>query len=132
VDGRKAAGILAESRIAEDRFEHVALGVGVNLGRPPADIPGAGAVQAEPAELLEGFIEAFVRGYRSSDPGFADAVTSAHADVSATLGTHVRATVEHGAVIEGDAVALDARGGLVVRTTSGERVVRFGEVEHLE
>jgi hypothetical protein len=29
-------------------------------------------------------------------------------------------------------VSLDRRGGLVVRTTSGERVVRFGEVELLE
>jgi hypothetical protein len=29
-------------------------------------------------------------------------------------------------------VDLDDRGGLVVRTTAGDEVVRFGEVEHLE
>lgn len=132
VNGRKAAGILAESRIADGRFEHVVLGVGVNIERPPAGIAEAGAVPAEPAELLEAFIAAFVRGYRPADLAFARAVTAAHEEVSATLGTRVRATVQHGAVIDGDAVALDERGGLVVRTTSGERVVRFGDVEHLE
>ena len=32
VDGRKAAGILAESSVADGRFEHVVLGIGANLG----------------------------------------------------------------------------------------------------
>jgi BirA family transcriptional regulator, biotin operon repressor / biotin---[acetyl-CoA-carboxylase] ligase len=132
VEGRKVAGILAEARIADGRFEHVALGVGVNLVDPPAGVAGAGAVPAEPAELLEAFIGAFASGYRPAEPGSADAVIAAHAEVSATLGTRVRAVVGHGEAIEGHAIALDERGGLVVRTTSGERVVRFGEVEHLE
>jgi hypothetical protein len=34
--------------------------------------------------------------------------------------------------VEGEAVDVDARGGLVVRTGSGLHVVRFGEVEHLD
>ena len=132
VDGRKAAGILAESSIVDGRFEHVVIGVGANLRLPPPGLRGAGAVQAEAADLFEAFLVAFVRDYRPADPGFAHAVTSAHAKVSATLGTRVRATIDGGSVIEGDAVALDEGGGLVVRTSSGERVVRFGEVEHLE
>jgi BirA family biotin operon repressor/biotin-[acetyl-CoA-carboxylase] ligase len=132
VDGRKAAGILAESSVAHGRLEHVVLGVGANLREPPTGVPRAGAMQAEAVDLLEAFLAAFVRDYRPADPGFAHAVTSAHAGVSATLGTRVRAAIDGGSVIEGDAVALDERGGLVVRTSSGERVVRFGEVEHLE
>jgi BirA family biotin operon repressor/biotin-[acetyl-CoA-carboxylase] ligase len=132
VDGRKAAGILAESRIADGRFEHVVLGVGANLREPPVDITGAGAVQAEPAELLEAFVAAFAAGYRPADARFAQTVVSSHTGVSATIGTRVRATTAEGPVIEGEAVALDGRGGLVVRTASGERVVRFGEVQHLE
>jgi BirA family biotin operon repressor/biotin-[acetyl-CoA-carboxylase] ligase len=132
VGGRKAAGVLAESSVADGRFEHVVLGVGANLGRPPPGVPDAGAVEADAAELLEAFLAAFVRGYRPRDPGFAQAVTSGHAAVSATLGTRVRAAFGDGVVIEGDAVALDERGGLVVRTSDGERVVRFGEVEHLQ
>ncbi|HJY31262.1 MAG TPA: biotin--[acetyl-CoA-carboxylase] ligase, partial [Actinomycetota bacterium] len=64
VAGRKAGGILAESRIEGGRFDHVVIGVGVNLGEPPPDIPGAGAVEAEDDELLDAFLSAFVRGYR--------------------------------------------------------------------
>lgn len=132
VDGRKAAGILAESSVADGRFEHVVLGIGANLGEPPPDVPSAGAVRADAAELLGGFLSAFVRAYRPRDADFANAVTAAHAAVSATLGTSVRAAIGGGAVVEGEAVSLDERGGLVVRTASGEQVVRFGEVEHLE
>jgi BirA family biotin operon repressor/biotin-[acetyl-CoA-carboxylase] ligase len=132
VDGRKAAGILAESSVADGRIEHVVLGIGANLGKPPHDVPLAGAVRADAAELLGGFLSAFVRGYRPGDGDFANAVTAAHAAVSATLGTRVRAATEDGTVVEGDAIAVDERGGLVVRTASGERLVRFGEVEHLE
>jgi BirA family biotin operon repressor/biotin-[acetyl-CoA-carboxylase] ligase len=132
LDGRKAAGILAESSVAHGRFEHVVLGIGANLGVPPPDIPGAGAVRADAAELLDGFLAAFVPRYRPGDADFESAVTAAHASVSATLGTRVRAATGDGAVVEGEAVSLDERGGLVVRTASGERVVRFGEVEHLE
>ena len=43
----------------------------------------------------------------------------------------MRATIA-GAVVEGEAVDVDERGGLVVRTPTGEQVVRFGEVERLE
>lgn len=132
IDGRKAAGILAESNVADGRFEHVVLGVGANLGEPPPEVPGAGAVQADASDLFEAFLAAFVRGYRPRDPDFARAVTEAHTAVSATIGTRVRATTHDGTAVEGDAVALDERGGLVVRTASAERVVRFGQVEHLE
>jgi biotin-(acetyl-CoA carboxylase) ligase len=44
----------------------------------------------------------------------------------------VRATTAGGAVVEGEAVDLDERGGLVVRTPTGVQVVWFGEVERLE
>jgi BirA family transcriptional regulator, biotin operon repressor / biotin---[acetyl-CoA-carboxylase] ligase len=132
VGGGKAAGILAESSVADGRFEHVVVGIGANLREPPPDVAGAAAVHADAVDLLEGFVAAFVRGYRPGDADFADSVIAAHAAVSATLGTRVRASTEEGAVIEGDAVSLDERGGLVVRTTTGERVVRFGEVEHLQ
>ena len=132
VAGRKAGGILAESRVEGGRFEHVVVGVGVNLGEPPPDIPEAGAVEAEDDELLEAFVSAFVRGYEPALPAFAGGVVASYREVCATLGTRVRATTGDGAVIEGEAVDLDDRGGLVVRTTAGDEVVRFGEVEHLE
>ncbi len=131
VDDGKAAGVLAESRIADGRFEHVVIGIGANLREPPPEIPGAGAVQAEADELLEAFLAEFVGGYRPADPAFANEVVSAYRDVCATLGTRVHATTERGSV-EGDAFDVDERGGLVVRTLTGDETVRFGEVEHLE
>jgi len=131
VAGRKAGGILAESRVDAGRFEHVVIGIGVNLRAPPRDVPGAGAVDAEDDDLLDAFFAAFVRGYQPAHPAFAGGVIAAYRDVCATLGARVRATIP-GAVVEGEAVDVDERGGLVVRTPTGEQVVRFGEVEHLE
>jgi BirA family biotin operon repressor/biotin-[acetyl-CoA-carboxylase] ligase len=131
VAGRKAGGILAESRVDGGRFEYVVIGIGVNLRTPPSGIPGAGAVEAEDDELLDAFLSAFVRGYEPAHPAFAGGVVAAYRDVCATLGARVRATIP-GAVVEGEAVDVDERGGLVVRTPTGEQVVRFGEVERLE
>jgi BirA family biotin operon repressor/biotin-[acetyl-CoA-carboxylase] ligase len=132
VAGRKAGGILAESRVDGGGFDHVVIGIGVNLGTPPPDVPGAGAVEAEDGELLDAFVSEFVRGYQPGHPAFAGGVVAAYRDVCATLGTRVRASIGDGSVVEGEAVDVDERGGLIVRTPSGDEVVRFGEVEHLE
>ncbi|RPJ12333.1 MAG: biotin--[acetyl-CoA-carboxylase] ligase, partial [Actinobacteria bacterium] len=82
-------------------------------------------------ELLDAFLSAFVRGSEPAPPAFAGGVVAAYRDVCATPGARVRATIS-GAVVEGEAVDVDERGGLVVRTPTGEQVVRFGEVERLE
>jgi len=132
IAGRKAGGILAESRVDAGRFEHVVIGIGVNLRAPPRDVPDAGAVEADDDELLEAFLSAFARGYEPAQPAFAGSVVAAYREVCATLGTRVRATTAGGTVVEGEAVDVDELGGLVVRTASGDAVVRFGEVEHLE
>jgi BirA family biotin operon repressor/biotin-[acetyl-CoA-carboxylase] ligase len=131
VDGRKAGGILAESSIARNRFEYVVLGVGVNLGAPPGAFPDSGAVQADAVALLEAFVSSFAERYEPAHPAFAGAVRSAYREVCATLGRRVRATTTTGSVIEGEAEDVDELGGLVVRTTRGLEVVRFGEVEHV-
>jgi len=55
VDGRKAAGILAEAS------ERVVLGIGVNVGG--ADFPGAGFVDRDRLELLVDILERLERGY---------------------------------------------------------------------
>jgi BirA family biotin operon repressor/biotin-[acetyl-CoA-carboxylase] ligase len=132
VAGRKAGGILAESRLAGDRFEFVALGVGVNLGAPPADLPASGAVQAEDVDLLAAFLRAFSGRYEPGHPAFARTVAAAYRTRCATLGTRVRATTVRGTVVEGEAVDVDETGALMVRVGDGTEAVRFGEVEHLE
>lgn len=132
VEGRKAAGILVESRLTGDRFEHVVVGIGVNLGTPPAAFPEAGAVDAGDEELLVAFVREFARRYRPGEPAFAEVLVSAYRERCSTLGTRVRATTVRGVTVEGEAVDVDEAGGLVVRTGDGLEVVRFGEVEHLE
>ena len=132
VAGRKAGGILSESRLSGDRFDFVALGLGVNLGAPPVGLPEAGAVQAGDADLLTGFLQAFAGRYEPEHPAFARTVVAAYRTRCATLGTPVRARTGHGAVVEGEAVDVDETGALMVRVGDGIETVRFGEVEHLE
>lgn len=129
---RKVGGILAESVLEGEAFAFVVLGVGLNLEAAP-DVPGAGALGgSDPEPLLGAFLEAFARHYEPGHPAFAGAVVEGYRRVCATLGRRVRAASTDGVSVEGEAVDVDARGGLVVRTGSGLHVVRFGEVEHLD
>jgi BirA family biotin operon repressor/biotin-[acetyl-CoA-carboxylase] ligase len=130
---RKAGGILAESRVTDARFDHVVLGVGVNLGAAPAAVPSAGAVgDVEPAALLEAFLGAFACRYQPAHPAFAGAVLVAYRAGCATLGRTVRATTIRGALVEGEAVDVDETGALMVRTARGLEAIRFGEIDHLD
>jgi BirA family biotin operon repressor/biotin-[acetyl-CoA-carboxylase] ligase len=132
VDGRKVAGILAESRASGDRLEHVVLGIGVNLGSAPAGVERAGSVDAGAEDLLAAFLRAFAGRYAPADPAFGRAVVGAYRGRCATIGRRVRATTTDGAVIEGRAVDVDDDGALLVRAHDRLGVVRFGEIEHLE
>jgi BirA family biotin operon repressor/biotin-[acetyl-CoA-carboxylase] ligase len=57
VDGRKAAGILAEAG------ERVVLGIGINVGG--ADWPGAGWAEADRLDLLIDVLDRLERGYEA-------------------------------------------------------------------
>lgn len=132
VEGRKAGGMLLESGLDGDRIDHAVLGVGVNLGTPPPDVPNAGAVQAVDEDLLAGFLAAFARRYQPTSDAFASAVVSEYRERCATLGLRVRARTVGGGVVEGVATDVDETGGLVVRADGATETVRFGAVEHLE
>jgi BirA family biotin operon repressor/biotin-[acetyl-CoA-carboxylase] ligase len=132
VSGRKAGGILAETRVDGSRVQFVVVGIGVNLGLPPSDVPNAGAVDADDETLLSAFLRAFARDYAPSEPTFAVDVVSAYRTVCATLGAGVRARTTLGTVVEGTAVDVDDTGALLVRVGDALERVRFGEVEHLE
>jgi BirA family biotin operon repressor/biotin-[acetyl-CoA-carboxylase] ligase len=104
----------------------------VNLGEPPPGVPGAGALQGvDPGELLEGFLSRFRRGYRSDEPGFAEGALDPYRERSVTLGRRIRANAIDGTVVEGLAVDLDQRGGLVVETDDDRATIAFGDVQHL-
>lgn len=132
IDDRKVGGLLAESMLEGESFTFVVLGVGVNLGAAPG-VPGAAALgEVDPVAVLERFLDTFVRHYEPAHPAFAGAVVEGYRRVCATIGRRVRATTTEGALVEGEAMDVDERGGLVVRTDGGLEVVRFGEVEHLD
>ncbi|HSJ50621.1 MAG TPA: biotin--[acetyl-CoA-carboxylase] ligase, partial [Actinomycetota bacterium] len=101
VDGRKAGGLLLEARLDDDRIEHAVLGVGVNLGAPPPDVPNAGAVTAEAEDLLAGFLNAFVAGYEPASERFARSVIADYRSRCATIGRRVRARTVSGATVDG-------------------------------
>lgn len=131
VGGGKVGGILAESELDGERIRHVILGVGVNLAASPAVAGAAALGDADPAEVLEVFLEGFASAYRPAEEGFAAETVAAYRSVCVTIGATVRATTTRGESVEGEAEDLDETGGLVVRTDRGLEVVRFGEVEHL-
>jgi BirA family biotin operon repressor/biotin-[acetyl-CoA-carboxylase] ligase len=130
VAGHKAAGILAESVLAGDAFAYVVLGLGVNLGDPPDALADVAAVDADAETVLTAFLRVFADGYQPQHPAFAAQVRSRYRERCATIGERVHAITTDGARVDGVAIDIDETGGLVVRTPVGERVVRFGEVEH--
>src|SRR6266545_2322202 len=104
VDGRKAAGILAEARSEGNRLDWVLLGIGG--GR-------------------------FAAGYRTLAAGEAGPTLAAYRERLDTIGRQVRAELLGGVVVEGVATGLGGDGALVVRTAAGEVEVAAGDVEHL-
>jgi BirA family transcriptional regulator, biotin operon repressor / biotin---[acetyl-CoA-carboxylase] ligase len=127
----KVGGILTEARVTDDQIDHVAIGVGVNLGDAP-QVEGAGALPpGDPVQFLSSFLAEFGGFYRLGTGKLAKRVLKRYRPLCATLGQRVRARTTAGDEVEGVAVDLDETGGLVVETDRGRATVRFGEVVHL-
>ena len=131
--GRKVGGILTEARVRDGRFQHVVVGVGLNLRSVPAGAPDAAALgDVGRGVLLTAFLRRFRERYPpAGEDGFAHAVVSAYAPLSATLGKRVQATIADGSVVEGTALDVDLGGNLVVQTVGGRATVGFGDIVHL-
>ncbi|QMV22011.1 biotin--[acetyl-CoA-carboxylase] ligase [Streptomyces sp. SCUT-3] len=140
VDGeeRKAGGILAE------RCEGaliVGIGLNVTLGADELPVPTAGSLElAGAAEtdrdpLLRAVLRSIADWYGrwrevGADPG-ASRLHEAYTAGCATLGRTVRAELPGGESLEGEAVAIDDTGRLVVATGDGLRPVGAGDVVHV-
>jgi len=136
IDGRKAAGILAEEVDGA-----AVIGIGCNVDwrevERPDELAGATSL-AEAAghavdrwRVLAGLIGVFGNRYRqwTAEPG---AFLDDYRARSATLGRQVRITRPPAANIEGKAVAVGPDGTLVVRTPDGATArCSAGDVEHL-
>lgn len=131
-DGRKLAGVLAESETADGAVEWVVVGVGLDADVDLAALPdGATSLRAltggpvDRRRVAQSFLESFDALRRD-----ADAILPAWRARSSTLGGQVRVETADG-VVEGAAADVDGTGALLVETASGVRRVTDGDCEHL-
>lgn len=140
---RKIGGILAE-RIGDQEHGAVVLGIGLNvsLGAGELPVPGAGSLRLAGAQnldrdpLLRAVLRSLERWYvKWRDAGGDASVCDLQATYSAgcgTLGRQVRAALPGGHSMEGEAVAIDGDGRLVLNTGEGVlESVDAGDIVHL-
>jgi BirA family transcriptional regulator, biotin operon repressor / biotin---[acetyl-CoA-carboxylase] ligase len=137
LDGRKLAGILAESSGGA-----VVVGVGLNVSTTAEELPDTGTslsrvtgATVDRAPVLLGFLRAVERRYRRWTAALGDPVASGlAADYlawSSTVGTQVSVSLPDGSTLEGTATAVDWDGRLVVATAEGQVELASGDVRHV-
>ncbi|TYP89845.1 biotin--[acetyl-CoA-carboxylase] ligase [Blastococcus xanthinilyticus] len=136
-DGRKLAGILAESTGAA-----VVVGTGLNVSTSADELPETGTSLSvvtggtvDRAPVLLAFLRAVERRYRGWVEALGDPVLSGLARDylawSSTIGSTVAATLPDGSVLTGTARAVDWDGRLVVDTAEGTVELASGDVRHV-
>ncbi|MFD8639182.1 biotin--[acetyl-CoA-carboxylase] ligase [Streptomyces zaomyceticus] len=137
---RKTGGILAERAGADGIV--VGLGINVSLREDELPVPGAGslllagAVSTDRDTLVRAVLRSLAQWYgdwvgADGDPE-ASGLQAAYAAGCATLGRRVRAELPGERMLEGEAVALDGDGRLVVATEGGgTEAVGAGDIVHL-
>jgi BirA family transcriptional regulator, biotin operon repressor / biotin---[acetyl-CoA-carboxylase] ligase len=136
---RKCAGILAEADVRDGVFDHLVLGVGVNVSAGADDLPEelrdtATSLAIEGASVdRDRLLASFLGSLRDRLEGdaFPLGVVEAYRPRCRTLGRRVRATTTVGGSVEGRAVDVDERGNLLVEQGGRIEPVAFGEVIHL-
>jgi BirA family transcriptional regulator, biotin operon repressor / biotin---[acetyl-CoA-carboxylase] ligase len=137
LDGRKLAGILAESSGTA-----VVVGVGLNVSTTANELPDTGTslsgvtgATVDRAPVLLGFLRAVERRYRRWTAALGDPVSSGlAADYlawSSTVGSEVVVSLPDGSTLEGTARAVDWDGRLVVATSEGQVELASGDVRHV-
>lgn len=137
-ESRKLAGILTERS-----GDAVAVGVGLNVSTPAAELPSPAATSlaledsrwVSRQELLVTILREFEAAYTAWQRAGGDADASgcrqAYRHLSATLQRQVRLELPEGGELRGLAHDVDEAGRLVVLTDSGERAVSAGDVVHV-
>jgi len=122
VDDGKLGGILIESRWREERVDWLAIGIGINC-RVPHDIPHARALRSGASRI--DVLAALVPAVRT-------AATARGALTAPELHDFERRDWAFGrrcvSPVAGIVRGIDARGGLLVRTSAGEIAARSGSL----
>ncbi len=127
IDGRKVAGILAESALSGSQIQHAVVGIGVNVALDVSAAPEiaatatslnhASGLETDRAELLRRILQHMDALYLDLRRGRSPiAEWRRWLD---TLGQRVTVT-HHGATETGLAEAIDEHGNLLLRTDAGE------------
>jgi BirA family transcriptional regulator, biotin operon repressor / biotin---[acetyl-CoA-carboxylase] ligase len=142
LDGRKLAGILAESHGSPAHPTAVVVGVGLNVSTTAAELPDTGTSLSrvtggtvDRAPVLLAFLRVLERRYRRWTEALGDPVSSGLARDylawSSTVGTEVVVGLPDGSTLEGTAEAVDWDGRLVVATHEGQVELASGDVRHV-
>ncbi|MGW6566078.1 biotin--[acetyl-CoA-carboxylase] ligase [Streptomyces sp. NPDC054975] len=137
---RKTGGILAERAGADGVV--VGIGVNVTLKEEELPVPGAGsllladAVSTDRDTLLRSVLRSLEHWYgewvRADGDPEASGLQAAYTARCSTLGRHIRADLPGERMLEGEAVALDGDGRLVVETEGGgTEAVGAGDIVHV-
>jgi len=129
VDGRKVAGILAETAFADTSISHVVVGIGINVNHDRQDLPEAEFPEATSLYLATGRIiprghlaatvyERIDRWYGVFCQRRFDEILASGRGRSATL-RHVVEVLSGEGTWQGVAMDLDADGALLVRAEHG-------------
>ena len=136
-DGRKLAGILAESTGTA-----VVVGVGLNVSTTAAELPETATSLAgvlgsgvDRGPVLLAFLRALEARYRSwvavaGDP-IASGLAQDYLRWCSTVGTTVSVALPDGSTLDGVAEAVDWDGRLVVATGDGPVALASGDVRHV-
>lgn len=139
IEDKKIAGILTELSAEMDRVRFVVVGIGVNVNTPLSQLPPAAMSIKEASgrkilrvELVQEILLSLEGWYDSLKAhGFGSAIAR-WKELSSTLGQRVR-VVDANGHFEGEAVGLDANGGLIIRGNTGVTVKRMtGDVVRLK
>jgi len=136
---RKVGGILVE-RVETPTGAAAVVGIGINTGMAADQlpVPTATSLSLEPGpedtpardEVLVAVVEAVRALYDDwqRDPG---ALAERYGAACVTVGRRVRVELPAGGTLEGEAVAVDDAGRLVVETSEGRHQVGAGDVVHV-
>jgi biotin-[acetyl-CoA-carboxylase] ligase BirA-like protein len=141
-DGRKLAGILAETASSPTLPAAVVVGTGLNVSTTADELPETGTSltritggTVDRGTLLLAFLRAVERRYRRWTEVLGDPVSSGLAQDylawSSTVGTTVSVSLPDGSTLDGVAQAVDWDGRLVVATAEGTVELASGDVRHV-
>lgn len=131
VEKRKICGLLSQMEAEGDQVAHMNIGIGLNVNNAPqTEVPIATSLKAllgRPVprrEILVAFLNLFEKRMAAFDPRV---VVDEWKSNNVTLGRQVR-VLTHKERVEGTAVDMDSRGGLILRLADGSnRTVVVGD-----